>query len=142
MMKKRVGNNFSRNAAPTPPEKSAPPDVGRRRLESQASSLMKTTRTTKKKPTHRKTRWSGRVTRTSHAMDLKPGVFTSDDPKKIAASVKRSAETSHRRKADPYRSALSMITFYANRGGRNLSAHKRAELQQAKQELKRLFHKQ
>ena len=56
-------------------------------------------------------RWSGRVTRTSHALDLDPGVFKGTDPKRIAASLKRSAQRSRRRKADPYRSALSMITF-------------------------------
>jgi hypothetical protein len=83
-------------------------------------------------------RWLGRVTRPSHAMDLKPGVFTSNDPKKIAASVLRSAKRSHRRKADPYRSALSMITFYVNRGGRNLPPRKKAILQQAKRELKHI----
>ena len=72
-------------------------------------------------------------------MDLQPGVFTSDDPKQIARSVKRSAETSSHRKASPYRSALSMITFYLNRGGKNLSPRKKTILQRAKTELKRLF---
>ena len=83
-------------------------------------------------------RWSGRVTSTRHAMDLQPGVFTSNDPKKIAATVFRSAKRSRRRKADPYRSALSMITFYVNRGGRNLPPRKKAVLQQAKLELKHI----
>ncbi|MGH7994820.1 MAG: DUF3175 domain-containing protein [Opitutaceae bacterium] len=86
-------------------------------------------------------RWSGRVTATSHAMDLEPGVFKGSDPKRIAASVKRSAERSRHLKTTPYRSALSMITFYSNRGGRNLTAQKKAVLQRAKGELKRLFGK-
>jgi len=86
-------------------------------------------------------RWSGNVTRTSHAMDLEPGVFRGNDPRRIAASVKRSAERSKTRKANPYRSALSMITFYINRGGRNLPAAKKAILQRSKEELKRLFGK-
>jgi len=72
-------------------------------------------------------------------MDLKPGVFAGNDPKKIAASIKRSSERSTRRKTSAYRSALSMITFYINRGGHNLSRKKQATLEQAKSELKRLF---
>jgi hypothetical protein len=86
-----------------------------------------------------KRRWSARVTRTSDALDLKRGVFTGSDPKRIAASLKRSAERSHRRKADPYRSALSMLTFYINRAGKNLPAGKRKILQHAKRELRKQF---
>lgn len=86
-------------------------------------------------------RWSKRVTETSDALDLKGGVFKSRDPKKIAASLKRSAERSHRRKANPYRSALSMLTFYINRAGKNLPASRRKVLNQAKDELKHQFHK-
>ena len=90
----------------------------------------------------RKTKkWSGRVTRESNALDLRHGVFTLDDPKKIAASLKRSAERSHRRKADPYRSALSMLTFYVNRAGKNLPASRKKTLSDAKDALKTLFHK-
>lgn len=84
-------------------------------------------------------RWSARVTRESDAMDLDRGVFTRRDPKKIAASLKRSAERSRRRKSDPYRSALSMLTFYINRAGRNLPAGRRKTLQRAKLELRRQF---
>jgi hypothetical protein len=84
-------------------------------------------------------RWSGRVTRESNALDLKGGVFSLADPKKIAASLKRSAERSHRRKAEPYRSALSMLVFYINRAGKNLPAARRKKLEQAKAELKQLF---
>src|ERR1044072_6775538 len=86
-------------------------------------------------------RWSKRVTQTSDAMDLTDGVFKLRDPKKVAASLKRSAERSHRRKSNPYRSALSMLTFYINRAGRNLPASRKKVLNQAKDELKHQFHK-
>ena len=84
-------------------------------------------------------RWSARVTRESDALDLKQGVFAGEDPKRIAASLKRSAERSRRRKASPYRSALSMLTFYINRAGKNLPAHRRRILRQAKVELRKKF---
>ena len=80
-------------------------------------------------------KWSQRVTRESDALDLDRGVFTLDSPSKIAASLKRSAERSKRRKADPYRSALSMLTFYINRAGKNLPKAQRDRLQRAKTEL-------
>ncbi len=83
--------------------------------------------------------WSGRVTRESHALDLDSGVFTWSDPKRIASSLKQSALESQRRKADPYRSALSMLVFYINRAGKNLPASRRRTLDQAKKELRRLF---
>ncbi len=83
--------------------------------------------------------WSGRVTRESNALDLESGVFTWNDPKRIAASLKRSAEESSRRKAEPYRSALSMLVFYINRAGKNLSADRRRTLEQAKTELRKQF---
>ena len=86
-----------------------------------------------------KHRWSARVTRTSDALDLRRGVFTGSDPKRIAASLKRSAGRSHRRKADPYRSAMSMLTFYINRAGKNVPAAKRRVLQHAKRELRNQF---
>jgi hypothetical protein len=84
-------------------------------------------------------RWSQRVTRESDALDLKPGVFTLRDPKRIAVSLKRSAEHSPRRKAGAYRSALSMLTFYINRAGRTLPKARREVLQRAKVELRRVF---
>jgi Protein of unknown function (DUF3175) len=83
--------------------------------------------------------WSGQVTRESDALDLEGGVFTWNDPRRIAASLKRSAEESHRRKADPYRSALSMLVFYINRAGKNLPAARRHVLEKAKAELRRQF---
>ena len=84
-------------------------------------------------------RWSARVTRESRALELDEGVFTWNDPKKIAASLKRSAEQSTRRKAEPYRSALSMLVFYINRAGTNLHEPQLHVLEQAKLELKKLF---
>jgi len=84
-------------------------------------------------------RWSARVTRESDALDLKQGVFTWRDPARIAASLKRSAERSRRRKSDPYRSALSMLVFYINRAGKNLPTARRRTLEQAKTELRRRF---
>lgn len=85
--------------------------------------------------------WSGKVTQQSDALDLRKGVFTLKGPKKIAASLKRSAEHSHRRKSNPYRSAMSMLTFYINRGGKDLSASRKKVLEKAKDELRRLFDK-
>ncbi|HXF87870.1 MAG TPA: DUF3175 domain-containing protein [Xanthobacteraceae bacterium] len=84
-------------------------------------------------------RWSAEVTRRSNALDLEPGVFTWRDPKRIAMSLKRSAELSTRRKAEPFRSALSMLTFYINRAGRNLPAAQRKILERAKVELRKAF---
>jgi hypothetical protein len=95
----------------------------------------------RKKTAARKKKWSGRVTRGSDALDLKRGVFTLSDPRKIALSLKRSAEHSHRRKSSPYRSAMSMLTFYINRGGKDLSARRKAVLEKAKDELRDLFHR-
>lgn len=90
----------------------------------------------------KKKKWSADVTAHSDAMDLEQGVFKGEDPKEIAASVKRSAKRSHRRKGTPYQSAMSMLTFYVNRAGDNLSAHKRKVLEDAKEELRKLFHKE
>jgi Protein of unknown function (DUF3175) len=84
-------------------------------------------------------RWSQRVTQESDALDLKRGVFKLTDPKKIAASLKRSAELSSRRKTSAYRSALSMLTFYINRAGKTLPKPQRERLQRAKTELKHQF---
>jgi hypothetical protein len=84
-------------------------------------------------------RWSQRVTRESDALDLQGGVFKQRDPKRIAASLKRSAEHSSRRKAGAYRSAVSMLTFYINRAGKTLPKAQRTRLERAKVELKRQF---
>ncbi len=99
---------------------------------------------TRKSPVKPKTsakRWSQDVTEHSHALDLEKGVFTLKDPEQIAASLKRSAEASHRRKADPYRSAMSMLVFYINRAGKSLSEADRERLEKAKHELRQLFGK-
>jgi hypothetical protein len=89
----------------------------------------------------RKRRWSRHVTEHSDALTLDKGVFTSRDPKQIAASLKRSAERSRRRKANPFRSALSMLTFYINRAGKNLPAFRKRTLMRAKDELRKQFGK-
>ena len=84
-------------------------------------------------------RWSQAVTEKSNALDLEPNVFTKDNPRSIAESLKRSAEESTRRKSDPYRSAMSMLTFYINRAGKNLPRERRDRLEKAKDELRALF---
>jgi hypothetical protein len=87
-------------------------------------------------------RWSQKVTQESDALDLKRSVFTLRDPKRIAASLKRSAERSSRRKTGAYRSALSMLTFYVNRAGKTLPKTQRERLERAKAELKRHFRRE
>jgi hypothetical protein len=86
-------------------------------------------------------RWPSRVTQQSDALTLDKRVFTSGDPKRIAASLKRSAMRSRRRKSDPFRSALLMLTFYINRAGRNLPARRKRVLTRAKDELRKQFGK-
>ena len=86
-----------------------------------------------------KKKWSAEVTEHSDAMDLEDHVFESDDARKIAASLKRSAEHSLRRKAEPFQSAMSMLNFYINRMGRSLSPGRRKVLQRAKVELREAF---
>ncbi len=86
-------------------------------------------------------KWSQNVTEHSNALDLDEGVFTLDDPAEIAKSLKRSAESSHRRKGSPYQSAMSMLTFYINRAGDGLPEKRRRVLQEAKDELRKAFGK-
>lgn len=95
--------------------------------------------TSTRKPRTAARRWSRRVTETSNALDLDTGVFSRDDPASIARSLKRSAERSRRRKADPFRSAMSMLVFYINRAGKKLPKQRRARLEAAKDELRRLY---
>jgi len=90
----------------------------------------------------KKSYWSGRVTKESNALDLEEGVFTWKDPKKIAASLKFSADNSLRRRGTPYQSAMSMLNFYINRAGKNLSMERKKVLGQAKIELRKLYNKQ
>lgn len=86
-------------------------------------------------------RWSQKVTEKSNALDLEEGVFSLEDPRSIARSLKRSADRSRRRKADPFRSAMSMLTFYINRAGKRLSKSRRERLDAAKDELRDLYGK-
>lgn len=100
---------------------------------------------TKKKPAPKRRRakprrrWSREVTEHSDAMDLESGVFSKGRPEEVASSVKRSAERSRRRKSSPYRSAMSMLTFYINRAGKKLTGSRRRVLDQAKGKLRELF---
>ena len=82
-------------------------------------------------------KWSADVTEHSDAMDLEEHIFESDNPKTIAKSLKHSAETSHRRKAEPYQSAMSMLTFYINRAGKNLPDKQKKVLEDARNELRK-----
>ena len=119
------------------------------RKKTSSKTARKTKRTTASKASARRKssampkaspkRWSQKVTQESDALDLKRGVFTLRDPKRIAASLKRSAERSSRRKTGAYRSALSMLTFYVNRAGKTLPKTQRERLERAKAELKRQF---
>jgi len=84
-------------------------------------------------------RWSQRVTETSQALDLQPGVFSLEDPREIALSLQRSAEASVKRKTGPFHSAMSMLNFYINRAGSKLSVERRACLEAAKDELRCLY---
>ncbi|MDH5649642.1 MAG: DUF3175 domain-containing protein [Gammaproteobacteria bacterium] len=85
--------------------------------------------------------WSAKVTRESRALELEEGVFTWSDPKRIALSLKHSADISEVRKAEPYRSAMSMLVFYINRAGKNLSKDQKRILEQTKGELRKLYGK-
>jgi len=83
--------------------------------------------------------WSARVTRESHALELEDGIFTWKDPKKIARSLKQSADTSQQRKSEPFRSAMSMLVFYINRAGKNLDVNQKQILELTKDELRKLY---
>ena len=86
-------------------------------------------------------KWSDKVTRESHALQLEEGVFTWHDPKRIAHYLRDSAEKSTQRKATPFRSAMSMLVFYINRAGKNLDKKQKLVLEQAKDELRKLYGK-
>lgn len=88
-----------------------------------------------------KKKWSKHVTEHSDALDLEHGIFASNDPAKIAQSLKRSAVHSHRKKGTPYQSAMSMLNFYINRAGKNLPESHKQVLEAAKAELRKVFHK-
>lgn len=103
---------------------------------------MSTTRKPKRVARKTPRRWSARVTRTSNALDLEPGVFSQRSARNVALSLKRSAERSRRRKAEPFRSAMSMLNLYINRAGKKLSPARKRVLTQAKTELRRVFHRE
>ena len=94
---------------------------------------------TRVKKTSAKRRWSQRVTETSDALDLETGVFTLEDPREIALSLKRSADQSKRRKSGPFQSAMSLLTFYINRAGKHLPKLQRNRLERVKDELRLLY---
>jgi Protein of unknown function (DUF3175) len=107
------------------------------RKSSVRASSRKAAPTTRKKSAPR--RWSAAVTQKSDALDLKPGVFKSESARRIARSLKRSADASERRKTSPFQSAMSMLNFEINRGGRGLSAARRAVLNRAKIQLRKAY---
>jgi hypothetical protein len=128
-MAPRTSHHISKSARKKAAQRKSPtPARGRRKVSKSRGAAPK--------------RWSQRVTEHSDALDLKRRVFTLHDPKKIAASLKRSAERSTRRKTSPYRSAMSMLTFYINRAGKTLPKIQRQRLEHAKDELKRQFHRE
>jgi hypothetical protein len=111
------------------------------RKKAAAKTATKTATKTAAKKSGKK-KWSADVTQHSDALDLKKGVFTSSDPKKVAQSLERSAEKSKRKKSTSYQSAMSMLNFYINRAGKNLPAGKKKVLTKAKDELKAMHAKE
>lgn len=122
-----------RGRAATTKKRSSP----RKKTSTARKTTGKKTATGKKAASKKK--WSRRVMQTSDALDLESGVFKSTDPKKIARSLKRSAEKSKRRKGTPFQSAMSMLNFYINRAGKQLTAKEKQPLEKAKPELRKLF---
>jgi hypothetical protein len=100
---------------------------------------MATTHSHEKKAKASPKKWSADVTENSDALDLESNIFESKDPKKISESLKQSAEKSDRKKSTPYGSAMSMLTFYINRAGKNLEASQKEVLEKAKDELRKVF---
>jgi hypothetical protein len=113
--------------------------VGRSALRSSEEVNLVTPPAKSKSKAKASRRWSAKVTRTSDALDLEDGVFTQRSARAIAESLKRSALASHRRKSEPFRSAMSMLNFEINRAGRGLSAERRRTLERAKVELRKTF---
>ena len=109
--------------------------TARKKIPAKRKTSAKKSASKKKAPR----KWSKKVNETSDALDLEQGVFKGRDPKKIAQSLKRSATRSKRKKAEPYQSAMSMLNFYINRGGKNLPASKKKVLEKSKDELRKLF---
>jgi hypothetical protein len=120
----------------------SPASLERSAARTRSNLMARSRKSSKKKssPPGQK-RWSGRVTRESHALVLQDNVFTKPSAVAIARSLKRSAQQSTQRKSSPYRSALSMLTFYINRAGKKLPARRRAVLERAKYQLRKLFNR-
>lgn len=106
-----------------------------------SSSARKSASTKSKKSSGGTKKWSAHVNETSDSLDLEEGIFKSDDPKRIAQSLKRSAEQSDRKKGTPLQSSMSMLNFYINRAGKNLPKKQKETLESAKDELRKLFNK-
>ena len=106
---------------------------------SKAKKARNSSSSSTRRPSKSKRRWSRRVSERSDALDLEDGVFKKNDPREIAQSLKRSSQHSNRRKADPFRSAMSMLNFYVNRAGKNLTKTRRSKIDRAKDELRDLF---
>ncbi|MBX5460849.1 MAG: DUF3175 domain-containing protein [Steroidobacteraceae bacterium] len=121
------------------PRRKAQRATGKTRSARRAASTAHSKRTKRAIRKHAPRKWSAQVMRRSDALDLEEGVFKKRSAREIALSLKRSAEASRRRKAEPFRSAMSMLTFHINRGGRNLSPERRRVLNQAKDELRAVF---
>jgi hypothetical protein len=138
-------NSRSKNSGVLPAllEKRSHAMVARKAVDKKTVARRRTAarKTAARKAPAKTRRWSKRVTETSDALTLDDGVFKKA-PHAIALSLKHSAERSRRRKSSPYRSAMSMLTFYINRGGKNLSAAQKRKLNRAKDELRALYHKQ
>jgi uncharacterized protein DUF3175 len=113
--------------------------MGGQQTMAKAQTTGKSARNSARKARIRK--WSAKVTETSDAMDLEKDVFKSNSPRHIAASVKRAAERSHRRKSGSFRSAMSVLSFYINRAGKTLSTGRRRILEASKNRLRQLFHR-
>jgi hypothetical protein len=118
-------------------KKSAPKKKAAKKVSPKKSSVKKSAPKKAKKAAPK--RWSKKVTETSNAMDLEKDIFKSKEPKKIAKSVKHSAEKSKRKKAGPFQSAMSMINFYENRAGKNLATTQKKVLDKSKNELRKLY---
>jgi len=128
----RIARHISSRRRALPEQREKPRHAKRRAASARASATKSGARGSKKY-------WSAGVTERSNALDLEADVFTLDDPVAIARSLKRSAEASERRKAPPFRSAMSMLVFYINRAGKGLSEKRRRVLERAKDELRRAF---
>jgi hypothetical protein len=137
----RAKAQTGRTAKPGARRKTASRAKTRARAKTKAHAKAKAakSKSAKSKSKAKPRKWSAKVAQSSDALDIEHGAFALKDPARIAASLKRSADRSHRRKAGPFQSAMSMLNFYINRAGKNLSANRRNTLEHAKDELRRLY---